>query len=53
MSMDKFYSKCGKFLNSFVVQTGVSPQAVFVAHFYYQFGNAKYDGRNWQFVLNE
>lgn len=51
-TMSQFYSFCGKLIESHISESGQFPAIVHIAHFTYEKGDAKYDGKDWYFRLD-
>lgn len=50
--MDKFFASCGRLISSHVQELGQFPMRQFISVFVYENGHAKYNGKDWEYVLN-
>lgn len=51
-TMSAFYDACGAFIRSHIVESGAFPKKVHTAIFEYERGEARFDGRKWEWELD-
>lgn len=49
--MDSFYLQAGNLLAHHISSTGESPTRTWICTFMYEYGEASFDGKDWEFHL--